>query len=41
LGTILFTGMFDHYWLTLQQNQLLLVMVIGLCWQKDKTGAKV
>jgi hypothetical protein len=41
LGTILFTGMFDHYWLTLQQNQLLLVMVIGLCWQKDKTRAKV
>lgn len=29
---ILITGSFDHYWLTLQQGQLLFAMVIGLCW---------
>jgi hypothetical protein len=27
---ILVTGMFDHYWLTLQQGRLMLVLVIGL-----------
>ena len=27
---ILFTGMFDHYWLTLQQNTLLLSVLIGI-----------
>lgn len=27
---ILFTGMFDHYWLTLQQNILLIPVVFGL-----------
>jgi len=40
LGVILFTGLFDHYWLTLQQNQLLLALVLGWCWQK-KTGLQV
>ena len=29
---ILVTGMFDHYWLTLQQGQLLFAYVIGLCF---------
>lgn len=29
---ILFTGMFDHYWLTLIQNQLLFILVLGLSW---------
>lgn len=29
---ILFTGLFDHYWLTLIQNQLLFVVVLGLSW---------
>ncbi len=29
---ILITGFFDHYWLTLQQGQLLLVFIMGLCW---------
>ncbi len=27
---ILFLGLFDHYWLTLQQGQLLLALVLGL-----------
>jgi hypothetical protein len=31
---ILVTGMFDHYWLTLQQGQLLFALVLGLCWTK-------
>ncbi len=30
LMVILLTGMFDHYWLTLQQNMLLLPIVFGL-----------
>jgi len=30
--TILFLGFFDHYWLTLQQTQLLLVLLLGLIW---------
>lgn len=29
LSTILILGLFDHYWLTLQQGQLLLALVIG------------
>lgn len=29
---IILTGMFDHYWLTLQQGQLLFALVIGLSW---------
>ncbi len=32
LAAILFTGLFDHYWLTLIQNQLLLAVVLGLCF---------
>ncbi len=28
---ILITGFFDHYWLTLQQGQLLFAFVVGLC----------
>gem|GEM_PF-162040 len=27
---ILLTGLFDHYWLTLQQNQLLFALILGL-----------
>lgn len=30
LATILITGLFDHYWLTLQQNRFLLSIVLGL-----------
>lgn len=32
LSVILITGMFDHYWLTLQQGQLLFALIIGICW---------
>jgi O-antigen ligase len=32
---ILFLGLFDHYWLTLQQNQILLSIVLGLLWRKN------
>lgn len=31
---ILLTGMSDHYWFTLQQNQLLLTIIFGLIWSK-------
>ncbi len=34
LFIILLTGMFDHYWLTLQQGQLLFAAVLGLSWAK-------
>ena len=30
---IFLTGLFDHYWLTLQQGQLMLTLVFGLVWQ--------
>ncbi len=29
---ILFLGFFDHYWLTLQQGQLLFALVLGIIW---------
>lgn len=32
LIAILLLGLFDHYWLTLQQNQLLFAIVLGLSW---------
>ena len=32
LGLILLIGVFDHYWLTLQQNLLLFCLVLGLIW---------
>ncbi len=31
---ILITGMFDHYWLTLQQNMLMFTFVVGLSLRK-------
>lgn len=34
LVIIFVTGMFDHYWLTLQQGQLLFATAIGLSWAK-------
>lgn len=37
LSAILILGLFDHYWLTLQQNQLLLALILGLCWAKIST----
>lgn len=33
LSVILFLGLFDHYWLTLQQTQLLLTVILGLAWR--------
>lgn len=37
---VLFTGLTDHYWLTLQQNQLLLSLLIGLSLRYDMHDAK-
>lgn len=34
LGVICLSGMVDHYWLTLQQGQLLLTTIIGLIWTR-------
>lgn len=34
--TILLLGLFDHYFLTLQQNQLLFILIVGLAWTKGK-----
>jgi O-antigen ligase len=36
---IFVTGMFDHYWLTLQQGQLLFSTIIGLSWATVKKSA--
>jgi O-antigen ligase len=33
---VVVTGMFDHYWLTLQQGQLLLTTIFGLSWAKTQ-----
>jgi len=33
---VIVTGMFDHYWLTLQQGQLLLATIFGLSWAKTQ-----
>ena len=32
VSCLLFLGIFDHYFLTLQQGQLLFAMVLGWCW---------
>lgn len=34
VSIILALGLFDHYWLTLQQSQLLLTIVFGLSWRR-------
>ncbi len=34
---ILITGFFDHYWLTLQQNQLLFALILGLSLRAEKS----
>lgn len=36
LLAILFLGFFDHYWLTLEQGQLLFTLILGLSWAKIK-----
>ncbi len=35
LSAVLILGMFDHYFLTLQQGQLMFSFVLGLCWFKS------
>jgi hypothetical protein len=40
LVIILITGSLDHYWLTLQQGQLLFATVIGLSWTKISSNDK-
>ncbi|MBM3205857.1 O-antigen ligase family protein [Candidatus Shapirobacteria bacterium] len=35
LMAILILGSFDHYWLTLQQNQLLLTVILGTVWSSQ------
>jgi O-antigen ligase len=37
---IVFTGLFDHYWLTLQQNVFLLSIFIGLCFRRPELKTK-
>ena len=34
LTTALFIGFFDHYFLTIEQGQLLFSLLLGLCWTK-------
>jgi O-antigen ligase len=34
VSAIMLTGMADHYWLTLQQGQLLFAVILGLAWSK-------
>ena len=36
---VLLTGMWDHYWLTLQQNQLILALVLGMSARDLRKGA--
>lgn len=36
LGALFLTGFFDHYWLTLIQNQLLFALVLGLSYGRIK-----
>lgn len=35
LLAVILPGMFDHYFLTLQQGQLLLVLVLAICWSEN------
>ena len=37
LLAILLTGLFDHYWLTLWQNQLLFSLILGLSLKDSKS----
>lgn len=41
LAVILFLGLFDHYFLTLQQGQLLLALILGLAWGRMKKSRKL
>lgn len=35
LISIIIAGMFDHYFLTIQQSQLLLALTAGMCWNRS------
>lgn len=35
-----FTGFFDHYWLTLQQNFLLIPILLAFCFKEEKKFSK-
>ncbi len=35
LGSVVILGMIDHYFLTIQQGQLLLALVLGYCWNRN------
>src|SRR3989344_5595979 len=37
---VIILGFFDHYFLTLQQGQLLFFLVLGFCWSKIKIDSK-
>lgn len=39
LTIVIITGLFDHYWLTLQQGQLLFSLVLGLSWSSILNNA--
>ena len=39
LFSVLLLGMFDHYFLTLQQGQLLFSFILGLCWSDPETSS--
>lgn len=32
ISEVLFLGFFDHYFLTLQQGQLMFALILGICW---------
>lgn len=36
LTAILLLGFFDHYWLTLQQTQLMFTIILGLAWTRER-----
>lgn len=41
LVVVFITGLFDHYWLTLQQGRLMLVMVVGLSFVGASSSKKL
>jgi hypothetical protein len=40
-GALLVTGLFDHYWLTLQQNFLLMAVIFGCIFSLGNSSAKL
>lgn len=35
-ASFLFIGLFDHFFLTIQQGQIMTAFILGLCWSKTK-----